>query len=162
MAAAMQQLSGTPATLYHGDFSVPGSPRIRTLGEELARVVRSRAVNPKWLDGIKRHGYKGAFEIAATVDYLFAFDATTGVVGDHQYALVADAYVHDDDTRAFLQQHNPGALRSVGERLLEAMRRGLWAEPGDHRERIENHLLALEQRLEENEDTPSASPVAKK
>lgn len=162
MAAAVQQLSGTPATLYHGDFSVPGSPRIRTLGEELARVVRSRAVNPKWLDGIKRHGYKGAFEIAATVDYLFAFDATTGVVSDHQYALVADAYVHDDDTRAFLQQHNPGALRSVGERLLEAMRRGLWAEPGDHRARIEDHLLALEQRLEENEDTPLATPVAQK
>lgn len=152
MAAAVQHLSGTPAALYHGDFSVPGSPRIRTLGEEVARVVRSRAVNPKWLDGMKRHGYKGAFEIAATVDNLFAFDATTGVVGDHQYALLADAYVHDDDTRAFLQQHNPLALRGIVERLLEAMRRGLWAEPGDHRPRIEDHLLALEQQLEASED----------
>jgi cobaltochelatase CobN len=131
---------------------VPGAPRIRTLGEEVARVVRSRAVNPKWLDGIKRHGYKGAFEMAATVDFLFAFDATTGVVGDHQYALVADAYLHDDATRSFLQQHNPLALRSIGERLLEAMDRGLWAEPGDQRERIEDHLLALEQRLETSED----------
>nr|WP_315238958.1 cobaltochelatase subunit CobN [uncultured Albidiferax sp.] len=149
MAAAVEHLSGTPAALYHGDFSVPGAPRIRTLGEEVARVVRSRAVNPKWLDGIKRHGYKGAFEIAATVDFLFAFDATTGVVGDHQYALVADAYVHDDATRDFLQQHNPGALRSIGERLLEAMDRGLWAEPGDQRERITDHLLSLEQQLEQ-------------
>ena len=157
MAVAVKHLSGNDATLYHGDFSVPGSPRIRTLGEEVARVVRSRAVNPKWLEGIKRHGYKGAFEIAATVDFLFAFDATTGVVGDHQYALVADAYLHDDDTRAFLQQHNPGALRSVGERLLEAMRRGLWAEPGDQRERIEDHLLALEQRLEDAEETEEAA-----
>jgi cobaltochelatase CobN len=154
MAAAVEHLSGTPAALYHGDFSVPGAPRIRTLGEEVARVVRSRAVNPKWLDGVKRHGYKGAFEIAATVDFLFAFDATTGVVGDHQYALVADAYLHDDATRDFLQQHNPGALRSIGERLLEAMRRGLWAEPGEHRERIEEHLLALEHRLEESEERP--------
>jgi cobaltochelatase CobN len=152
MAAAVQHLAGTPATLYHGDFSVPGSPRIRTLSEEVARVVRSRAVNPKWLEGIKRHGYKGAFEIAATVDYLFAFDATTGVVGDHQYALVADAYLHDDDTREFLQQHNPEALRSIGERLLEAMHRGLWAEPGDQRARIEDHLLALEHRLEMSEE----------
>ena len=152
MAAAVEHLSGAPAALYHGDFSVPGAPRIRTLGEEVARVVRSRAVNPKWLDGIKRHGYKGAFEMAATVDFLFAFDATTGVVGDHQYALVADAYVHDDDTRAFLQQHNPLALRSIGERLLEAMDRGLWAEPGDQRARIEDHLLALEQRLETSDD----------
>ena len=154
MAVAVQQLAGAQPTLYHGDFSVPGAPRIRTLGEEVARVVRSRAVNPKWLDGIKRHGYKGAFEIAATVDFLFAFDATTGVVGDHQYALVADAYLHDDATREFLQQNNPGALRSIGERLLEAMRRGLWAEPGEHRERIEEHLLALEHRLEESEERP--------
>jgi cobaltochelatase CobN len=163
MAVAVKHLSGVDATLYHGDFSVPGSPRIRTLGEEVARVVRSRAVNPKWLEGIKRHGYKGAFEIAATVDFLFAFDATTGVVGDHQYALVADAYLHDDDTRNFLQQHNPGALRSVGERLLEAMRRGLWAEPGDQRERIEEHLLALEQRLEDSEETQDsgATPLVK-
>ncbi|QJC57241.1 Aerobic cobaltochelatase subunit CobN [Polaromonas vacuolata] len=152
MAVAVKHLSGNDATLYHGDFSVPGSPRIRTLGEEVARVVRSRAVNPKWLEGIKRHGYKGAFEIAATVDFLFAFDATTGVVGDHQYELVADAYLHDADTREFLQQNNPGALRSVGERLLEAMRRGLWAEPGDQLERIQDHLLALEQGLEEAEN----------
>jgi cobaltochelatase CobN len=148
MASAVQHLAGASAALYHGDFSTPGSPRVRTLGEEVARVVRARAVNPKWIDGVKRHGYKGAFEIAATVDYLFAFDATTGVVGDHQYALVADAYLHDDATRAFLQQHNPLALRSIGERLLEAMQRGLWAEPGDHRERIGQHLLALEQQLE--------------
>ena len=158
MAAAVEHLSGTPAALYHGDFSVPGAPRIRTLGEEVARVVRSRAVNPKWLDGVKRHGYKGAFEVAATVDFLFAFDATTGVVGDHQYALVADAYLHDDDTREFLQQHNPGAMRSIGERLLEAMQRGLWAEPGDHRERIEDHLLALEHRLEASEDALEKGP----
>jgi cobaltochelatase CobN len=154
MAVAVEQLAGAPAALYHGDFSVPGAPRIRTLGEELARVVRSRAVNPKWLEGVRRHGYKGAFEIAATVDYLFAFDATTGVVSDHQYALVADAYLHDDTNRAFLQQHNPLALRSIGERLLEAMQRGLWAEPGVHRERIQHHLLALEHRLEEHGEGP--------
>ncbi|HCX79992.1 MAG: cobaltochelatase subunit CobN [Curvibacter sp. RIFCSPHIGHO2_12_FULL_63_18] len=154
MAVAVEALTGEPAALYHGDFSVPGAPRIRTLGEEVARVVRSRAVNPKWLEGVRRHGYKGAFEMAATVDYLFAFDATTGVVGDHQYALVADAYLHDDTNRAFLQQHNPGALRSIGERLLEAMQRGLWEAPGDQRERIEDHLLALERRVEEHGEGP--------
>ncbi len=154
MAVAVEALTGEAAALYHGDFSVPGAPRIRTLGEEVARVVRSRAVNPKWLEGVRRHGYKGAFEMAATVDYLFAFDATTGVVGDHQYALVAEAYLHDDTNRAFLQQHNPGALRSIGERLLEAMQRGLWEAPGGHRQRIEDHLLALERRLEEHGEGP--------
>jgi cobaltochelatase CobN len=154
MASAVQHLTGAPAALYHGDFSTPGVPRVRTLNEEVARVVRARAVNPKWIDGVKRHGYKGAFEMAATVDYLFAFDATTGVVGDHQYALVAEAYLHDDATRDFLQQHNPLALRSIGERLLEAMQRGLWAEPGEHRERIEEHLLALEHTLENQSEGP--------
>ncbi|MDQ0027138.1 cobaltochelatase CobN [Variovorax paradoxus] len=154
MAAAVAHLAGAPAALYHGDFSVPGSPRIRSLREEVARVVRSRAVNPKWLDGVQRHGYKGAAEIATTVDNLFAYSATTGVVGDHQYALVADAYLHDDKTREFLQRHNPLALRSIGERLLDAMRRGLWQEAGDHRERIEHHLLALERRLEDHGEGP--------
>jgi len=156
MAVAVEHLAGAPAALYHGDFSAPGAPRIRALSEEVARVLRSRAVNPKWLEGVRRHGYKGAFEMAATVDYLFAFDATTGVVGDHQYALVAEAYLHDDTNRAFLQQHNPGALRSIGERLLEAMQRGLWEAPGEHRERIEDHLLALERRLEEHGEGPLA------
>lgn len=153
MAVAVQHLAGTPAALYHGDFSVPGAPRIRTLREEVARVVRSRAVNPKWLQGVQRHGYKGAFEMAATVDYLFAFSATTGVVGGHQYALVAQAYLHDDAARAFLQRYNPLALRAIGERLLEAMQRGLWAEPGEHRRMIEQHLLQLEHRLEEDQNS---------
>ena len=148
MAAAVEHLRGQQPALYHGDFSTPGAVRIRTLSEELARVVRARVVNPKWIAGVKRHGYKGAFEMAATVDYLFAFDATTGLIGAHQYAMVADAYMHDADTRQFLEQHNPQALRSIGERLLEAVRRGLWQEPGQHPERIAQTLLELEQRLE--------------
>ena len=103
-----------------GDSSQPDNPRIRTLKEELGRVVRSRAVNPKWIAGMKRHGYKGAFELAATVDYLFGFDATSELVDDHQYALLADAYLLDKDTRDFIQQHNPGALQDMLERLLMA------------------------------------------
>lgn len=154
LAAAVQHLGGSPPALYHGDFSNPGAPRIRSLSEELARVVRSRVVNPKWIAGVQRHGYKGAFEMAATVDYLFGFDATTGQVGDHQYALVAEAYVHDPANRAFLQQHNPLALRSMGERLLEAMRRGLWEAPGDHRDRIEEVLLELEHHMETQGEGP--------
>lgn len=155
MAAAVQHLNGKAASMYHGDFSTPGSPRIRSLSDELARVVRARVVNPKWIAGVQRHGYKGASEMAATVDSLFGFDATTGLVGDHQYALVADAYVHDPVNRAFLEQHNPQALRSMGERLLESMQRGMWREPGEHRERIEQTLLALEHRLETQGEGPT-------
>lgn len=154
LAAAVQHLGGAQPALYHGDFSNPGAPRVRSLSEELARVVRSRVVNPKWIAGVQRHGYKGASEMAATVDFLFGFGATTGQVSDHQYALVAEAYVHDPATRTFLEQHNPQALRSMGERLLEAMRRGLWQEPGEHRERIEEAMLALEHRMETHGEGP--------
>ena len=148
MAAAVRHLSGTQPALLFGDHANPQSPVVRSLQEEISRVVRSRATNPKWIAGIKRHGYKGAFEMAATVDYLFAFDATARVVRDDQYARVTDAYLEDADTRAFLQRHNPDALFEMCERLLEAMQRGLWQSPGDYRERIEKHLLDAEQKLE--------------
>jgi len=145
MLAAVESLAGTKVASYHGDHSQPDLPKIRTLKEELNRVVRSRAANPKWIEGVKRHGYKGAFEMAATVDFLFAFDATTELIDDHQYALLADAYLLDPATRAFIQQHNPDALRDMTERMLEAQERGLWQEPGEYREALENLLLDIEE-----------------
>ncbi|MGE8096778.1 cobaltochelatase subunit CobN [Pseudomonas fluorescens] len=145
MLAAVESLSGEAAASYHGDHSQPDLPKIRTLKEELNRVIRSRAANPKWIDGVKRHGYKGAFELAATVDNLFAFDATTQLIDDHQYALLADAYLLDPSTREFVQQHNPHALRDMTERLLEAQQRGMWQEPGEYREALENLLLDIEE-----------------
>ncbi|WP_315808756.1 cobaltochelatase subunit CobN [Pseudomonas sp. C9-3] len=146
MLAAAEVIQGQSLSSYHGDHSQPDDPRIRTLKEELGRVVRSRAVNPKWIAGMKRHGYKGAFELAATVDYLFAFDATSELVDDHQYRLLADAYLLDDDTREFIRQHNPEALRDIAERLVEAQQRGLWEEPGEYREVLENLLVDSEEQ----------------
>jgi cobaltochelatase CobN len=125
-AAAVASLQGQDRPIYHNDHSRPERPVIRTLDEEIGRVVRSRVVNPKWIDGVKRHGYKGAFEIAATVDYLFAFSATTHAVKDHHFDMVHAAFVEDDDTRAFIDAHNAPALKEIAERLLEAMDRGLW------------------------------------
>jgi cobaltochelatase CobN len=148
MIAAVRHLSGTQPQAYNADHSNIAAPAIRTLKEEISRVIRSRVVNPKWIEGVKRHGYKGASELAATVDYLFGYDATARVVGDHQYALVADAYVNDTDTREFMQRHNPHALHSICERLTEAMQRGLWQEPGAYRDQVEEHLLNAESQLE--------------
>ncbi|MCP1642867.1 cobaltochelatase CobN [Pseudomonas citronellolis] len=145
MLAAAEVIQDRRVASYHGDHSQPDNPRIRTLKEELGRVLRARAVNPKWIAGMKRHGYKGAFEMAATVDYLFAFDATSELVEDHQYQLLADAYLLDDDTREFIQRHNPEALRDMAERLLEAQQRGLWQEPGEYREALENILVDSEE-----------------
>jgi cobalamin biosynthesis Mg chelatase CobN len=151
MAAAVRHLSGQQPAMYHGDHGNPQAPRVRTLKEEISRVIRARVVNPKWIDGVKRHGYKGAFEMAATVDYLFGFDATARVVGDHQYAMVADAYVLDADTRDFVNAHNPRALQDMLNRLLEAMQRGLWQSPGAYKTQLENLLLDHEQQLEGTE-----------
>ncbi len=126
LAAAVAEAAGRDPAIYHTDHSRPETPAIRTLREEIARVMRSRVVNPKWIDGMKRHGYKGAFELAATVDYLFAFAATTGAVAQHHFELVLDAYLSDPDTRSFLQTHNPDALTDIAARLTEAIDRGLW------------------------------------
>ncbi|WP_439869048.1 cobaltochelatase subunit CobN [Pseudomonas syringae] len=145
MLAASETLSGQKTASYHGDHSQPDLPKIRTLKEELNRVIRSRAANPKWIEGAKRHGYKGAFEMAATVDFLFAFDATTELIDDHQYALLADAYLLDPTTRDFIAQHNPDALRDMTERMLEAQQRGLWQEPGEYQQALEDLLLDIEE-----------------
>ncbi len=125
-AAAVSTLQGRDRPLYHNDHSRPERPLIRTLDDEIARVVRSRVVNPKWIEGVKRHGYKGAFEIAATVDYMFAFSATTGAVKSHHFDLVYDAFLEDDDTREFIEEHNAPALAEIAARLEEAIERGLW------------------------------------
>ncbi len=125
-AAAVADLQGQERPIYHNDHSRPERPVIRTLDEEIGRVVRSRVVNPKWIEGVKRHGYKGAFEIAATVDYLFAFAATTQAVKNHHFDLVESAFLENVETRAFIADHNAPALIDIAARLDEAITRGLW------------------------------------
>jgi len=95
----------------------------------VSRVFRSRVVNPRWIAAMQRHGYKGAFEMAATVDYLFGYDATTGVVADWMYGKLAETYVLDEATQKFMSESNPWALHGITERLLEAADRGLWEKP---------------------------------
>ncbi|GAC1040772.1 cobaltochelatase subunit CobN [Rhizobium sp. No.120] len=126
MAAAAEQLGGARPSIYHNDHSRPETPMIRSLEEEIGRVVRGRVVNPKWIEGIMRHGYKGAFEIAATVDYLFAFAATTGAVRNHHFEAVYQAFIVDQRIRDFIAEKNPAALKEMQERLLEAIDRQLW------------------------------------
>jgi cobaltochelatase CobN len=126
ITAAVRHLAGAQPEVYHNDHSRPETPRIGTLKEEIGRIVRARAVNPKWLAGVMRHGYKGAFEIAATVDYLFAFAATARVVEDHHFDALYEAYLADDRVRFFIAEANPAALREISARFQEAIERGLW------------------------------------
>ena len=150
MVATVRALTGTAPAAYVGDSTRPEYVRTRSLVEESARVFRSRVVNPRWIEAMKRHGYKGAFELAATVDYLFGWDATTGVVTDWMYEQLAASYVRDDDTRKFLETSNPWALRGITERLLEAADRGLWADPEPETlSALRDAYLEVEGQLEE-------------
>jgi cobaltochelatase CobN len=140
-AAAISTLQGQDRPIYHNDHSRPERPVIRTLEDEIGRVVRSRVVNPKWINGVMRHGYKGAFEMAATVDYLFAFAATTGAVRNHHFDLVEEAYLENDTVRDFIADHNAPALKEIAERLQEAIDRDLWQPKSNSaRARIANLL----------------------
>ncbi|MBL8926974.1 MAG: cobaltochelatase subunit CobN [Pseudonocardia sp.] len=129
MVATVRALTGSSPAAYVGDSTSPSSVRTRTLHEETARVFRARVVNPRWMEAMRRHGYKGAFEMAATVDYLFGWDATTGVIADWQYEKLTESYVLDPVNREFLADANPWALHGMAERLLEAVDRGLWEAP---------------------------------
>ncbi len=126
ITAAVRHLQGENPTVYFGDNSQPSNPKVRQLQEEIARVYRSRVINPKWIEGVMRHGYKGAFEMSATVDYLFAYSATTKTVPDFMYKGIVDNYLLNQEVHDFIQQKNPWALRDIAERLIEASQRGLW------------------------------------
>jgi cobaltochelatase CobN len=129
MVATVRALTGSAPEAYIGDSTRPEQVKTRSLIEETSRVFRARVVNPKWLAAMRRHGYKGAFELAATVDYLFGYDATTGVVADWMYEKLAQTYVLDPENREFMEKSNPWALHGIAERLLEAADRKMWAEP---------------------------------
>ncbi|MDQ1384913.1 MAG: cobaltochelatase CobN, partial [Actinomycetota bacterium] len=135
MVAAVRALTGSNPAAYVGDSATPDAVKTRTLAEETARVFRSRVVNPKWM--------------AATVDYLFGYDATAGVVQDWMYEKLSSEYIFDETNREFLTKSNPWALRGMTERLLEAAERGLWAEPSpDTLEQLRQTYLDLEGDLE--------------
>ncbi|MTI46045.1 cobaltochelatase CobN [Roseibium hamelinense] len=126
LAASVEALKGAAPKVYHNDHSRPERPVVRSLSEEIGRVVRGRAANPKWIKGVMRHGYKGAFEIAATLDYLFAFAATTRAVGDHHFDQLFEAYIENAEVRDFLLDANPAAYGEILARFNEAIRRDLW------------------------------------
>ena len=149
-AAIPKPTSATP--------SDPSRSRVRDLADEARRVFRTRVVNPKWVQSMQRHGYKGAFEMAATVDYMFGYDATAHVVDDWMYAQLADSYVLDPEVQQFFRDKNPWALRGIIERLMESVERGLWEQPDQAQlEHMRRVYLELEGELEDRMDSMSPS-----
>lgn len=150
MIASVRSLSGANPKAYLGDTSKTDRIKVRDLKEELTRVFRARVVNPKWITSILRHGYRGASELTATIDYLFGYDATAQVIEPWMYEKLTAAYVLDDQVRSFLNDKNPWALRDMVERLLEAKDRGLWEEPpAEMIDTLKQILLENEAGLEE-------------
>jgi cobaltochelatase CobN len=147
--AAVASLRGRAPATYHGDSSSPDRPRIRTLEEELIKVIRSRVLNPRWIDAMRGHGYKGAFEMAATVDYLFGYGATTDLIRDTHYQEIAQTLLLDPQQQEFFKKYNPAAFQDATERILEAAERGLWKRPDMQTvSALEECLLELQGRLE--------------
>ena len=124
--AAAQAVTGGQAALYHLDNREPAAPRARSLREEIGRVVRARAANPGWIAGMRRHGFRGAAEIAATLDHLAAFAHLARVVDPHLFDLYYEATLGDDSLRAFMARENPGALAAMQERFAALRAAGLW------------------------------------
>jgi len=148
MANAVNTYRGQMPVVFHGDHSNPAAPKIRTLQEELNRVVRSRVLNPKWINAMREHGYKGAFEMAATIDYLFAYDATTDFIDDYQYQQVAQALIFDEQNQAFMREHNLSALEEMSERMLEATQRGMWQATDEDKQALQDLLLDIDAEKE--------------
>ena len=149
LSAAVETLSGTAPALWFGDHSRSQRPRLHRLEREFDKVLRSRLLNPRWIGAMQNHGYKGGFEMAASLDYLFAYDASTGRVPDWGYAAIAEQWLGDQTVLDFLSRSNPWALRDLAERLLEAHHRGLWADAEKHLlERLRQQVLESEALIE--------------
>ncbi|SHE69601.1 cobaltochelatase CobN subunit [Ferrithrix thermotolerans DSM 19514] len=149
MIAAIRHLSGKDPKAYFGDSSRTKAIKVSSLEQEAAKVVRSRVVNPKWIEAMMKHGYKGAFEMAATVDYVYGYDATAHVVKDWMYESIAASYVGDETVRKFFRSSNPHALTSICERLLEAAQRGLWSAKGETLDMVRDTMFESEAWEEE-------------
>ena len=153
MIATVRALTGRNPRQFFGDSSDPSRSRVRDLQDEARRVFRSRVVNPKWMESMKRHGYKGAFELAATVDYMFGYDATAQVIEDWMYENVTEEYILNEDMQQFFRQSNPWAMRGIIERLLEAIQRGMWENPPPEiLDKLRELYLELETDLEARQE----------
>jgi cobaltochelatase CobN len=152
LSAAAEQLQGQAPAVWFADHSRQQRPRLHRLERELDKVLRSRLLNPRWIEAMGEHGYKGGFEMAASLDYLFAYDASTGRAPDWGYGAIQQAWLEDPAVRRRLEQSNPWALRDMGERLLEAHNRGLWQ--GANPDQLER----LRQLVRESEALTEAAP----
>ncbi len=159
--AAVKTVSGSYARSYSGDSHDPRKPKVRSTDEEGRFVFRTRVINPKWIQGMKRHGYKGAGDMSRLVDICFQWDATSDILDDWQYAEMAKTYAFDPEMQEFFRKHNPYALHNITERLLEAIQRGMWQDPGADKDALEALFLETEGDVEDALNVTPDAPQQK-
>ncbi len=149
MTAAAAHLSGRPVRVYYGDTREPRHVRVRDMADEIRRVARGKLLNPRWIAGMKRHGYKGAGDMAKRAVRVYGWDATIGMVDDGIFDDMARTFVLDAENRAFFEEHNPWALEEIARRLLEAQARGVWRADPQVLDALRQSYLNMEGWLEE-------------
>ena len=152
LTRAVRTLSKHVVPAYYGDTRDRDRVGIRTLAEEIRRVVRAKLLNPKWIEGMKRHGYKGAGDISRQVGTVYGWEATTEEVDDRIFDDIARTFVLDQEMRQFFAGENPWALEEIGRRLLEAHGRGLWDADPDVIDGLRAAYLEIEGWIEEGMD----------
>tara|TARA_B100000945_G_scaffold51707_1_gene37306 strand:- start:71 stop:2521 length:2451 start_codon:yes stop_codon:yes gene_type:complete len=152
LSSAIKKLNGKFPEIYHGDLSKFKLSKITKLRDEINKVVRTRVLNPKWIDGMKENGYKGAFEFSATLDYLYAFDATTTEVSDWCYKEIYNSWLCDEGLKRFFLEKNPWALRDISQRFLEIINRDMWSNTSsDVIENLKEIIIQTDSKIEKNE-----------
>ncbi|WP_214083777.1 cobaltochelatase subunit CobN [Methanoculleus sp.] len=149
LTGAARALSNRDVPAYYGDTRDRDRVEVRTLAEEVRRVVRARLLNPQWIEGMKRHGYKGAGDISRQVGTVYGWEATTQEVDDRIFDDIARTFVLDPEMRRFFEDENPWALEEIGRRLLEAHERGLWDANPDVLEGLRAAYLEMEGWIED-------------
>jgi len=148
MINSVRVLAGKAPRSYCGDSSDPDRVKVRSTAEETCHVFRSRLLNPKWIDSMKRHGYEGAGDLSRTLDFVLGWDATVEVVEDWMYEDLAKKYVLDKKMQEWLKEVNPYALQNMVERLLECIERNLWHATEDMKKELQRLYLNIEGLLE--------------
>jgi len=157
MIAAVKALKGELPRSYCGDSSDPDRVKTRSTVEETKHIFRARILNPKWIESMKRHGYKGAGDISRMVDIAFGWDATAEVLEDWMYEELANKYALDRDMQEWLKKVNPHALQNIAERLLEAVERGMWQATEEMKEELRDVYLDIEGWIEDDQPQTDAS-----
>jgi cobaltochelatase CobN len=149
LTAAARVASGKDVRVYYGDTREPEHVEVRTLADEVRRVVRTKLLNPKWIEGQKRHGYKGAGDISKRIGRVYGWEATTQEVDDWIFDDITKTFILDEENRKFFEEHNPWAMEEIARRLLEAHQRGLWDADPEVIDGLKEYYLEIEGWIEE-------------